>query len=363
MSEIKFSCGHCSQHITAEAAWAGQQIKCPNCQGDLVIPQPLVANAPKPVSVAAPPPVPPPLASPAAPRTPAAPRSEVPVKLWLLALAPLPLAFIGFFTMGVGIMAAKSMYGALAGLIFLIPSVLCAHAAVNEKSSNRALSGSQAAGIAAVVAYFGMVVAYILILLILYRTVQVTYYKMTGKIPASQRSSPFLSGRNYEPPTFNTTPAASSTPRTSTAPAKPPEPPVTTDPNSVTIPDAVPSGTLLDAPFTCTGVQYDAFMSTLEINQGGTVGRQAGVKMFLFLKNRSLAGQSVIIGPADTNGGASAHVYLTGSDGKSEVLSYGYALRLEFSQPDKGVITGRIYLETQKSIGTKISGTFKFPGK
>src|SRR6185503_1147304 len=71
MSELKFSCPHCSQHIACGLDWAGMQTKCPSCQNDIVIPKPppAVAAAPSPgplrVSMpsshsAAPPPPPPP---------------------------------------------------------------------------------------------------------------------------------------------------------------------------------------------------------------------------------------------------------------------------------------------------------------
>lgn len=78
MSELKFSCPHCSQHIACGLDWAGMQTKCPSCQNDIVIPKPppAVAAAPSPgplrVSMpgshsAAPPPPPPPPARSSAP--------------------------------------------------------------------------------------------------------------------------------------------------------------------------------------------------------------------------------------------------------------------------------------------------------
>jgi hypothetical protein len=38
MAEIKFSCGQCGQHISADRQWSGQQIQCPSCQGTLTVP-------------------------------------------------------------------------------------------------------------------------------------------------------------------------------------------------------------------------------------------------------------------------------------------------------------------------------------
>jgi hypothetical protein len=38
MSEVKFSCPGCGQHISCDAALGGQQIACPSCQAAMVVP-------------------------------------------------------------------------------------------------------------------------------------------------------------------------------------------------------------------------------------------------------------------------------------------------------------------------------------
>jgi outer membrane lipoprotein-sorting protein len=48
MSEFKFSCPNCGQHILCDAAYSGNQINCPSCQGVIVVP-------PAPGATAAPP--------------------------------------------------------------------------------------------------------------------------------------------------------------------------------------------------------------------------------------------------------------------------------------------------------------------
>src|SRR5947207_10982517 len=64
MSEFKFSCSQCGQHLAADDSWIGQSIQCPSCQATLVVPRP-----------AAPPPVPKisvtPSLPPVIPKTPA----------------------------------------------------------------------------------------------------------------------------------------------------------------------------------------------------------------------------------------------------------------------------------------------------
>ena len=38
MSEFKFSCPQCGQHIQCDTLWSGRQINCPACQQPLVVP-------------------------------------------------------------------------------------------------------------------------------------------------------------------------------------------------------------------------------------------------------------------------------------------------------------------------------------
>src|ERR671925_353520 len=48
MSSHKFACPLCSQHIECDDQYAGRQIKCPACGGDILIPSFAPAPAPAP---------------------------------------------------------------------------------------------------------------------------------------------------------------------------------------------------------------------------------------------------------------------------------------------------------------------------
>ena len=50
MADIKFSCPHCSQHITCDELWCGHEIQCPICQGALMVPAAAPAPAPAPTT-------------------------------------------------------------------------------------------------------------------------------------------------------------------------------------------------------------------------------------------------------------------------------------------------------------------------
>jgi len=52
MSDIKFSCPQCQQHIQAEQAYAGVEISCPACNTRMVVPGTPVTIPPPPTAVA-----------------------------------------------------------------------------------------------------------------------------------------------------------------------------------------------------------------------------------------------------------------------------------------------------------------------
>jgi hypothetical protein len=59
MSDIKFACPNCQQHIQCGEGYAGMEIPCPTCQSKMTVPMPVGASAPAPapaLRTAAPPP-------------------------------------------------------------------------------------------------------------------------------------------------------------------------------------------------------------------------------------------------------------------------------------------------------------------
>src|SRR5262245_45236867 len=47
MSEFKFACPVCGQHITADSSTTGSQLECPTCFQKIVVPQAPAADSPK----------------------------------------------------------------------------------------------------------------------------------------------------------------------------------------------------------------------------------------------------------------------------------------------------------------------------
>src|SRR5438445_532281 len=46
MAEFTFACPGCGQHIVGDEAWGGQQMQCPTCRCELIVPQLQPAAAP-----------------------------------------------------------------------------------------------------------------------------------------------------------------------------------------------------------------------------------------------------------------------------------------------------------------------------
>lgn len=76
---MKFSCPHCSQHMEADAAWAGQKMACPTCGQEFAVPSTAVAET-------TPVPPPPPTAKETLANAPAIPSAR---RRWLVGFATL----------------------------------------------------------------------------------------------------------------------------------------------------------------------------------------------------------------------------------------------------------------------------------
>lgn len=143
MSDIKFSCPHCAQHISCDSGWSGQTVACPSCQQSVVVPQLGLAIAP----TAAPPP-PLPTAVPPAPQ----PQPQLEKRPWSgLAIASIILCF-GF------------------GPIGWIASIICGHMAKTRIAMNPKLRGN---GLATT----GLAVSYSFLCLLLFGIGLAFYFK------------------------------------------------------------------------------------------------------------------------------------------------------------------------------------------
>ena len=80
MSLIKFECPHCKKIIEGDESLYGQQVKCPQCQGTILVPEKPVGAPPKTARLITDPPS-------TTARPPAAPDEEKEISICLRSLA------------------------------------------------------------------------------------------------------------------------------------------------------------------------------------------------------------------------------------------------------------------------------------
>src|ERR1043166_256174 len=359
MSEFKFSCAQCGQHLSADDSWVGRQIQCPSCQTTLVIPQMTVAappTAPKLSTVSAPPPVIPDRPQPARAQAAALAPSR---RLSLLALASLLLSLSTL-----ALNPLSSQYGWPVGLLGCVPGVIVGHMALTQLQLDLRLWGAPLAWIGLIFGYLSLVVALVAWGIYGYRQ----YVKHEG--PLNARSPPWpapgsaLSPPSAKPSVPNSRPSSGSPTQPAPTPVapRPVDPKVTTNPLTAQIPDTFISGTVRGRDFKPDSVTITS--SGLVLKQGKEFFPDLSVTLFLRAgAGEILDGRKFAIGPQATPGVAySIHVARKESKGgvpSTEIVNGNYALRLEFGTRQGNKIPGKIYLELPKSLETKIAGTFE----
>jgi DNA-directed RNA polymerase subunit RPC12/RpoP len=354
MSEFKFSCAHCGQHISADDSWAGRQIQCPNCQAPLVIPQMAVAAAPAAprLSPAAAPPPFIPASQPAPAQALAA--AALPVReLSMMALASLVLALA---TIPLNLLARE--IGWPIGFLGCVPAVLCGHAALTELRMNRRKMGAPLAWIGLGLGYLALILGLVGVSIYGYRK----YVKKED--PASARASSTVR-RQTTPAGPNARPSPASPNQVALAvpvAPRPVDPRLTTNPLTAEIPDAPIAGKVRGRDFKPDAVAITG--SGLTLKQGKEFFPDASVTLFLrFGAGEILDGRKLAIGP-QAQPGVAYSIHVARKETKSgvpntEIVTGNYAMRLEFGTRQGNKIPGKIYLELPQSLETKIAGNFE----
>jgi hypothetical protein len=148
MSDFKFACSVCGQHIRCDTSYIGTKSKCPACQNTIVIPSPPPVPLPK-LSISNPHtvPLPGPEAHAAPPAVDLPPPEPVVPKTSGLAIASLVL----------------SIATLLLGPFGFIPGIICGHMAMARIRKEPALGGVGLAKAGLIIGYvflaLGMIVA------------------------------------------------------------------------------------------------------------------------------------------------------------------------------------------------------------
>jgi len=145
MSEYKFSCPACGQHILGDVRYSGTPLKCPTCQADFVVPPPsppgqLRIDVPRRVGA-------PGATGPAGPVSRAA---TVPMPMAAAAPAPGQVSK----TSGLAIASlVLSLLTLLIGPFGFIPGIICGHIARAKIANSPNLKGSGLAKAGLIVGY------------------------------------------------------------------------------------------------------------------------------------------------------------------------------------------------------------------
>ena len=149
MSEFKFSCAACGQHIRCDTSYVGTKAKCPACQSAIVIPPP--------------PSVPPPKLSISNPHTVPLPGPEAHAAPPSVDLPP-PEPVVPK-TSGLAVASLVSSLLTLVIPIGFIPGIICGHMAIARIRREPALGGLGLAKAGLVIGYVFLVIAVVVAIL------------------------------------------------------------------------------------------------------------------------------------------------------------------------------------------------------
>ena len=127
MTEFKFSCPTCGQHLQGDVSYVGNAITCPNCKREFTGPNPKVTTS---LRIEHERWVPPPTHAHAAPATIILPMPA--------GQAPIPTARRAPKTSGLAIAA---LVLSLAGPFGCVPAIICGHVALASIAKNPQLNG------------------------------------------------------------------------------------------------------------------------------------------------------------------------------------------------------------------------------
>ena len=317
MSNFKFFCPSCGQHVECDAGYALRRVNCPACRQLIQVPpaQPAMAAPPPiaPPSLCQPTPVPSgPLGA-----TPAAIRS--PVKTSGLAVASL----------------CCSLGTLVVGPFGFVPGIICGHMAKSQIKRSLGLGGSG-------MATAGLAVGYGFLVLSVIGVVVLASFFVVG-------------ARQLQKATSN--------PQNSTSQSSPPVTAGEASPDRIakSAEGTTLAGKIHGQDFVCEKAKLENGILTLR--QGKDFFADREVMIFLFPKpGESLEEKTFDIGK--NNNGTTPHVWLKWKEpGKNlpeqKAYTSGYTMRLEFGTITDGMLPGKIRVSLPDAEQSFAEGTFQ----
>jgi len=345
MSDIKFSCPQCGQHITCDELAMGQSVACPVCQQTIVVPQMAAAPAP-------PPPTQPRITINRTAHQPAAAGAPPPARTM-----PTYRTFTTEPEKKSGVKKAISIavaviafgVGGYFGFNWVYHLQQKTNAEMNEAAKN---SGGGEMGETAAI----------------YKTLDATdpdkmhtpSYSDISAIRVAHRAA---ANRGPSAAADENDDAAASSPGNDlpvVAPAW------TLDINSAKIPEGRANGTITGTPFVAQLIRFDAAPTyqVLRLTQGSLESPDREVLIYLHLKPGETPASKSLVFASDSHGATNPSItkrWKTDPKYALQSKSYtaGYALEIEFSSMTPGSISGKVYLALPDAEKTVVAGIFK----
>lgn len=325
MSEFKFSCPTCGQHLAVDSGQSGQSINCPACQQ----------------LIAAPP----------------APKSAVPPVLSGSHRVVPPPPNLVFCTSK---LAIASLICSIASFILpfsFIPGIVCGHVAKGRMRRDPALGGRGLATAGLIVGYIGLALTLVVATLIV----------LAVAAPVSLRTRQAAAQAAREAATHQPSVGIEAAPSESAALADrtPDGSGWTLDLANAAFPPEPVSGRIHGQSFTMEKVALNG--GFLEFRQGQEFFADLEMDVVLFEGDLAkLSGRSFRMPIKEV--GVTPHIYVKwlengGRSPQTKSYTEGYALRLEFGQYANGKLPGKIYLCAPDAEKSFIRGSFEVNGR
>ena len=353
MSDFKFSCPSCGQHIVCDTSNVGMSIACPGCQTTLTVP------APPPAAAA--PAAPPGLSIAASQARHTAFEAQAHANQpYHSAYAPQPASTTASGTQKTSGLAIASFICSLSFCLGFIPGIICGHLARRNIKRDPSLKGGGLAMAGLIISYLSLTVSIVGIAISHTITSSPEFKKAYAE--ARQKQEEIRAGHS-------TTSSDSSVKKFSTG--------STADDSlwnlnltTAQFPDHPAAGRISGQDFTVERASVQGGIITLR--QGQDFLPDRSMTIFTFMKEgESLAGKTYDLSPANSDlfTGTKPHIHIswkpegaTSSTNKGYTTGYALKLQLGAASAD-GTIPAKIYACLPDDQKSYVAGTFDITTK
>jgi DNA-directed RNA polymerase subunit RPC12/RpoP len=320
MSDFKFNCPSCGQHLSGDERYAGLQIVCPSCGKAVVVP--------------------------AAPAGAAAVRMVPPASGVPAPLAPrLPQKTCG--------LAAASLVCSIGALIVgpfgFIPGIICGHMARKKIAATPGLQGGGLAKAGLIIGYIALGITVLAVI-----AVMVFFFFIRARM---QQMSP---GGQFQPSVISTQSGGVEPAERETTDTEPDGSGWMMKLTGVAIPSAPVTGRIHGQPFKMEKVTLEN--GFLNFRQGSDFFADREIDVVVFNDATTLSGRTFTVPKKEF--GSSPHIWMKWKEAgqdmpKQKNFMDRYALRLEFGALSGGKLPGKIYLCVPDQEKSFVAGTFE----